>query len=72
MSKIVIKDINHLLSEMDDELWLEMLNVLVDMGYVNDMIIDSFYARPKKQQKEILKKWGQKVNDKLEGKQKDE
>jgi len=66
MDKVVIKDINDLLSEMDDELWLEMLNEFVDMQYVNDMIIDSFYDRPKKEQKEILKEWGQRVNNRLE------
>lgn len=59
-----IEDISDLISNVDDELYNQLLEELIGYGMLDEMLVDHFYNLEDDEQEELLQRFSKKLNEK--------
>jgi hypothetical protein len=62
--KIGVEDINDLITNVDDQLYLKLLEELVGYETLEGLLVDHFYNLDDDEQEELLKRFSRKLNEK--------
>lgn len=61
--KIEIQDISDVITNVNDEMYLELLHELIDYAVLEEMIIENFNWLEEKEQEELLMRFSKKLNE---------
>lgn len=62
--KIGVEDINDLITNVDDQLYLKLLEELVGYETLEELLVDHFYNLEDDEQQELLKRFSRKLKEK--------